>query len=115
MSDCTADRARHRSGPRCCFSSPRPKPRRCLRLDFEHGLPANARTMAIVPVMLSSVTEVEELLERLEVSALANSDERLHFTVLSDFTAAPEREMPGDAELLEGRKAGGDALIKRFS
>jgi cyclic beta-1,2-glucan synthetase len=91
------------------------RPRRLLRLDFEHGLPANARTMAIVPVMLSSVTEVEELLERLEVSALANSDERMHFAVLSDFTDAPEREMPGDAELLEAAKAGVDALNQRFS
>jgi cyclic beta-1,2-glucan synthetase len=53
------------------------RPRRLLRLDFEHGLPQDARTMVIVPVMLTSVVEVEELLERLEVSALANSDERL--------------------------------------
>ncbi len=91
------------------------RPRRLLRLDFEHGLPDDARTMVIVPVMLTSTVEVEELLERLEVSALANSDERLHFAVLSDFTDAPHRDMPDDEALLAAARSGIDALNQRFS
>jgi cyclic beta-1,2-glucan synthetase len=91
------------------------RPRRLLRLDFEHGLPDDARTMVIVPCMLTSVEEVDELLERLEVSALANSDERLHFALLSDVADAPERELPGDAALIEAARSGVEALNQRFS
>ncbi len=91
------------------------RPRRLLRLDFEHGLPPDARTMVIVPVLLTSTLEVEELLERLEVSALANSDDRLHFAILGDFADAPQRDMPEDAELLDTAKSGVEALNQRFS
>ena len=91
------------------------RPRRLLRLDFEHGLPADARTMVIVPVLLTSVLEVEELLERLEVSALANSDARLHFAILGDFKDAAQREMPDDAAVLEAAMSGIEALNLRFS
>ena len=91
------------------------KPRRLLRLDFKDGLPPHARTMVIVPVLLTSVTEVEELIERLEVSALANSDARLHFAILSDFVDATSREMPDDDALLEAARSGIEALNARFS
>ena len=91
------------------------RPRRLLRLDFEHGLPPDARTMVIVPVLLTSVVEVEELLDRLEVSALANSDARLHFAILSDFKDAAQREMPEDAAVLAAAASGIDALNQRFS
>ena len=91
------------------------RPRRLLRLDFQHGLPPDARTMVIVPVLLTSVLEVEELLERLEVSALANSDARLHFAILSDFKDAAQREMPDDAAVLDAAKSGITALNERFS
>ena len=55
-----------------------------------------------------------ELIERLEVTAFANVDPQIHFAILSDFVDAPERDMPGDAELLEVARAGIDALNERF-
>ena len=91
------------------------RPSRLLRLDFERGLPPDARTMVIVPVMLTSVGEVEEILDRLEVSALANSDSRVHFALLSDFPDAPRRDMPGDHDVLEAAKSGVEALNQQFS
>src|SRR5262252_6349114 len=91
------------------------KPRRMLRLDFKEGLPPHARTMVIVPVLLTSVTEIEELIERLEVSALANSDARLHFAILSDFVDATSREMPDDEALLDAARSGIEELNSRFS
>ena len=50
--------------------------------------------MVIVPTLLTTVTEVDELVERLEVAALANAEPRIHFAILSDFPDAPE---PRDA------------------
>ncbi len=90
------------------------RPRRLLRIEFKGELPPGSRTMVIVPVLLTTVREVEELIERLEVTAFANVDPQIHFALLSDFVDAPERDMPGDAELLEAARTGIDALNERF-
>src|SRR2546428_4352760 len=42
-------------------------PKRLPRLDFTDGVPGDARTMVIVPTMLTSVSGVNTLLEHLEV------------------------------------------------
>src|SRR4029079_13437433 len=41
-------------------------PRRLPRLDFPDGIPPDERTMVIIPTLLSSVAEVQELLEHIE-------------------------------------------------
>ena len=91
------------------------RPRRLLRFEFRGGLPPEARTMVTVPVLLTSVLDVEELLERLEVSALANADPQLHFAILSDFVDAPSREIPEDAAVLDAARSGVEALNHRFA
>ncbi|HEX6203623.1 MAG TPA: carbohydrate-binding protein, partial [Thermoanaerobaculia bacterium] len=75
-------------------------PRRLPRLDLARGVPADARTLVVVPTLWSSVEEAEELVEHLEVLALGNLDRRIHFALLADFPDAPAREMPGDTEIL---------------
>src|SRR5262245_13914623 len=89
------------------------QPRRLLRLELKDGIPTNARTMVIVPTLLTTVTEVDELVERLEVAALANAGPRVHFAILSDFPDAPNREMPEDAAVLEAARVGIEALNGR--
>ena len=90
-------------------------PRRLPRLDFLGGVPERARTMVVVPTLLTSVARVSELLEHLEVLALGNLDPRVHFAILSDFTDAPAREMPHDAEVLGAARSGIDALNARHA
>jgi hypothetical protein len=48
----------------------------CLlpRLDFSAGIPADCRTMVVVPTMLTSVAGVDRLLETVEIHHLANRD-----------------------------------------
>ena len=89
------------------------RPRRLMRLEFKDGLPLPARTMVIVPVLLTTVSEVEELVERLEVAALANAGPYIHFAILGDFMDASSRETPEDAGLIEAARRGIDALNHR--
>ncbi len=89
-------------------------PRRLPRLDYQAGIPENARTMVVVPTFLTSVSGVNERLEHLEVLALGNLDPRIHFAILSDFADAPAREMPEDGAILEAARAGIEALNARF-
>ncbi|HEV8319670.1 MAG TPA: glucoamylase family protein [Vicinamibacterales bacterium] len=81
-------------------------PRRLQRLELSGGVPDDARTMVIVPTMLTSASGVEALLEHLEVVALGNMDPRIHFAILSDFADAPTRELPADPSLLAAARAG---------
>jgi len=88
-------------------------PRRLPRLDYSVGVSADARTMVIVPTLLTSVTGVNDLLDHLEVQALGNLDPRIHFAILSDFVDAPTEEMPEDGDILAAARAGIDALNAR--
>jgi cyclic beta-1,2-glucan synthetase len=88
-------------------------PRRLPRLDCSGSVPEHARTMVIVPTLLTSVTGVNELIEHLEVQALGNLDPRIHFAILSDFADAPTAQMPDDESILAAARAGIDALNAR--
>ena len=50
--------------------TPRPLP----RMDFSRGLPPQWRTLVVVPTLLTSVEDIESLVEALEVRFLANRD-----------------------------------------
>ncbi len=90
-------------------------PRRLPRLDFLGGVPESARTMVVVPTLLTSVERVGELLEHLEVLALGNLDPCVHFALLGDFADAPAREMPQDEAILSAARAGIEALNARHA
>ncbi len=81
-------------------------PLRLPRLDFQSGVPEDARTMVVVPTLLTSVAGVAELLEHVEVLALGNVDPRIHFAILGDFADAPTPELPADDAILEAARAG---------
>ncbi len=90
-------------------------PCRLPRLDFSAGIPADCRTMVVVPTMLSSVPGVDRLLETLEIHHLANRDQHLHFALLTDFRDAPVESQPGDEILLQRARAGIESLNKKYS
>ncbi len=89
-------------------------PKRLLRLDFSEGVPTTARTMVIVPTMLTSMAGVDLLVEHLEVLALGNMDPCIHFAILSDFPDTRTSDAPEDAAVLERACAGVQALNLKF-
>ncbi|MDD8026403.1 MAG: glucoamylase family protein [Acidobacteriota bacterium] len=89
-------------------------PRRLPRLEFPAGIPDHARTMVVVPTLLTSVPDVARLIEHVEVLALGNPDPRIHFAILSDFVDAPARERPEDEAILSAARTGIEALNARF-
>ncbi|MDF3068314.1 MAG: cyclic beta 1-2 glucan synthetase [Polyangiaceae bacterium] len=89
------------------------KPRLLPKLDFEDGIPDEHRTLAVVPSLLESRAGIAQLLEDLEVRALANADRNLYFGLVTDFTDADEAETDRDRELLEVAQAGIAELNRR--
>jgi cyclic beta-1,2-glucan synthetase len=70
------------------------------RMDFSGGIPPESRALAVIPTMLTSAQNIENLVEALEVRFLANRDEHLHFGLLTDLRDAPEETIPEDGPLL---------------
>jgi cyclic beta-1,2-glucan synthetase len=85
-------------------------PRVLPKLDFRDGVPADCRTMVVVPVLLTDAAEVEALLRQLELHFLGNTDSQVHFALLTDFSDAPHQHMPDDDALLEQIRSGIEAL-----
>ncbi len=90
------------------------KPKALARMDFSEGLPAEARTLVVVPCMLSDPKRVNGLIENLEILYLANRDPYLHFGLVTDLTDASHEHMPGDEELWLQAKAGIEQLNLRY-
>lgn len=90
------------------------KPRVLPKMDYSRGIPEEAQTMVVVPTLLTSEENVEELIEKLEIHFLANQDEHLYFALLSDFTDAPNEEMPADSKLIEMALDGIKKLNERY-
>ena len=76
------------------------RPAMVPRLEYAHGVPANARTLVVVPTLLGSTEDVEDLVESLEVRFLANRDDNLLFGLLSDYTDAPTEHAEGDDAIM---------------
>ena len=71
------------------------------RMDFSKGIPSEFHTLTVVPTMITSVKNIENLIEALEVRFLANREEHLHFALLTDFCDAAQETLPEDPTLLK--------------
>ena len=64
------------------------------KMDFKEGIPADCRTMVVMPTLLSSKSGLQTLLDRLEIHFLANPDPNLSFALLTDYSDAPSARCP---------------------
>jgi cyclic beta-1,2-glucan synthetase len=90
-------------------------PKRLPRMDYSLGIPVEARTLVVVPSMITSVQNIDELLESLEVRYLGNRDEHIHFALLTDFRDAATEVLVDDELLLRQAGEGISALNERHS
>ncbi|MCG7853190.1 MAG: hypothetical protein MIO92_11780, partial [Methanosarcinaceae archaeon] len=88
-------------------------PRTLPKLDFKESIPADCRTMVVMPVLLRSIEEVTFLLRNIELHFLGNNDPHISFALLTDFPDAPEKQMPNDIVLIDQAAAGIKKLNKR--
>lgn len=84
------------------------------RMDFSAGVPPESATLVTVPSMLSGERHVAELVNKIEVTYLANRRERVYFSLLTDFTDASEKTMPQDQRLVELARSGIRRLNEKY-
>jgi len=83
-------------------------------LALRGGVPEHLRTVVAVPTLLTTVTAIEEQIERLEIHHLASPEGDLHFALLSDWLDAATERVEGDAMLLDAAIAGVARLNQRY-
>ena len=76
-------------------------PKTLPALELRDGVPANLRTMVVVPTLLTSRAGVDEQIERLEVHHLASRDGDLRFGLLTDWTDSATETSSGDDDLFD--------------
>ena len=81
-------------------------------LELREGVPADLRTIVVVPTMLTTRESIDGQIERLEIHYLSNADDNLHFALLSDW-ADSSTEISATDERLVGAAAEGIARLNR--
>jgi len=84
------------------------------RMDYSQGLLPEMRTLVVIPTLITSVQNVEDLLEALEVRFLGNRDEYLHFGLLTDFADAQQKVLAEDESILQRARIGVEALNRKY-
>lgn len=74
-------------------------PRRLLRLDMTK-VPDDARTLVCVPALLSGESRAKALAEGFEALGALSTDPNVEYLLLCDYSDAPDREQPGEEELV---------------
>ena len=59
-------------------------PRKLSKLDFSEGIPAESKTLVVIPMLLGSEEQLKAAVRDLEVRYLGNRDANLHFALLTD-------------------------------
>jgi cyclic beta-1,2-glucan synthetase len=85
------------------------------RMDFSGGIPPEFRTLVVIPTMLTSAQNAEDLVEALEVRFLANRDENLRFALVTDLRDEREETIPEDEPLLRLARMRIEELNKKYS
>jgi cyclic beta-1,2-glucan synthetase len=84
-------------------------------LELRDGVPADLRTMVVVPAVLATRTAVADQIERLEIHYLASRDGELYFALLSDWTDSATETATEDDDLLGAAAEGVTQLNRRHS
>jgi cyclic beta-1,2-glucan synthetase len=90
------------------------KPGRLVGYEYPQGVPSEARTLVVVPSLISSRDDVEECVRNLEVHYLANMNGDLRFALLSDWPDSDVEQDKADIELLEHAKDCVAELNRRY-
>ena len=69
-------------------------------LALREGVPTPLRTLVVVPALLTSPDDIDELIDRLEVHFLSNADGEIYFGLATDWTDASAETHPDDDRLL---------------
>ncbi|WP_244483877.1 GH36-type glycosyl hydrolase domain-containing protein [Rhizobium sp. Root482] len=90
-------------------------PSRLVGYEFLNGIPQDARTLVVVPCLISKRDHVDELVRNLEVHYLANPKGEIYFALVSDWADNQEEETATDLDVLDYAKGEIATLSARYA
>ncbi|OJG01249.1 protein ndvB [Rhizobium sp. 58] len=90
-------------------------PSRLVGYEFLEGIPQDARTLVVVPCLISKRDHVDELVRNLEVHYLANPRGEVYFALLSDWADSKFEETATDLDVLDYAKLEIETLCARYA
>ncbi|MCO5734526.1 glucoamylase family protein [Rhizobium sp. SSA_523] len=91
------------------------KPARLVGYEFKNGIPEDARTLVVVPCLITNRDTVDELVRNLEVHYLANPHGEIYFALLSDWKDSALEQTDADLEVLEYARREVAGLSARYA
>ena len=76
-------------------------PKILSKLDFSKGLPADCKTIVVIPVLVGRPDEVEGLMDQMDMHWLANNDPHLQIGLLADLADAATEQTPLDDAIID--------------
>ncbi|TKW63044.1 MAG: DUF3131 domain-containing protein [Paracoccus denitrificans] len=91
------------------------RPQRLPALDYlDHGPPAEARTLVVIPAMLTSLDVIDELADMIELHYLSNPRGDVFFALLTDWRDADSETQPDDERLVAAASQRIEALAEQY-
>lgn len=90
------------------------RPDEIPKMDYSKGVLDNCKSIVAIPTIIYNRENVNNLLEKIEITYLSNKDKNIYFALLTDLYDAPKKEMEGDNELLETAKNGIESLNDKY-
>jgi len=90
------------------------EPKRLIGFEYRNGIPEEARTLVVVPTIITSQDTINEQIHNLEVHYLGNPRGAVSFALATDWADAQSEEIDGDIELLDHVRKGIAELNRRY-
>lgn len=82
------------------------EPRRLIGYEYKDGIPEEAKTLVVVPTMITSRDSIDEQIRNLEVHYLSNPQGAIYFALVTDWADSNKEETADDRDLLEYAQKG---------
>ena len=84
------------------------------KLDYSKGIPDSAKTMVVIPTIISTTDKIKDMFDTLETFYLINKTDNLYFTLLGDVKASSQELLDIDKELAEFGVSYAQKLNKKY-
>ncbi len=77
------------------------KPKILPRYNFSKTVDENNKTYVVMPTIISSLDKLDKMIEKMEVTYLANKSENIYYMLLGDCCASNTKEIKMDKDIVE--------------
>ena len=90
------------------------KPKILPRFNFSKTIDDKNKTYIVMPTIISSLDKLDKMIEKMEVTYLANTSKNMYFMLLGDCCAANTKEIKMDKDIVEYAKKRLDKLNEKY-